>query len=161
MNAGKSGNVISKRTKNKISKIRKKYKVHTQYDPPNNEIEATIDTMKQKLSIYAQRLRNYKKSKERREHNLQFGRNQKIFYKQIKAERPQQMPENTEIPPDAEAIEQFWAGIWANEEHYNRTASWIKTIEDEATTIEEMPETRIDRPTFQTVIVKLKNWKCP
>lgn len=64
-------------------------------------------------------------------------------------------------PPQAEQIEEFWAGIWSEEQCYNESASWIQTIEQQATSISQMADTTIEMSTLQAVIRRLKNWKCP
>lgn len=59
--SGKTG----KRCKNKLNHIKRKYIVHTQFEPRNSSIEQIRDTIKQRLLKYRTRLRSYMKSYQR------------------------------------------------------------------------------------------------
>lgn len=54
----------NKKLEKKMHAIRKKYSKHAQFDKPNSIPSEYLDTVKQKLSAYAKRLRRYKKKSE-------------------------------------------------------------------------------------------------
>lgn len=97
-----------------------------------------LDEKKQKLQALPKRLRQYKKSENRRKQNRKFSTNQKKFYQTLN---------NTEIIVNNSSnitnIEQFWSDIWSNPVQHNRHAQWIQTEINKYSTIEQIPEIRI------------------
>ncbi|XP_055380732.1 uncharacterized protein LOC129611562 [Condylostylus longicornis] len=110
---------------------------HTQRDPQNNTPIEVLDTVKQKLSMYAKRLRRYRKSSKRNNDNKSFERSQKKFYASLKKVEC----DHTQVPT-IEQMQQYCSGIWAE-----RT--------------QKMPTTSISNEIFKNSVNKLQNWKCP
>jgi hypothetical protein len=61
----KNGN-RGKRVLNKVSRIRKKYRIHTKYEAANKSIDEVLDTAKQKLGTLVKRLQRYTKCLKRK-----------------------------------------------------------------------------------------------
>ena len=60
----------SRRMKNKIERLKKKYKTHTKYENDNVKMDEIRDTVKQKLITKAAKLKAYIKSYQRKIGNL-------------------------------------------------------------------------------------------
>lgn len=148
---------LSKRKKNKLNKIKSKHLVHSRYNPNNSTIEEIIDTVKQKLTRIADKLRRYVKSYNRKISNNLFINDEKRFYNQIKNNNTT----NYTNPLQRSDIEEYWKAIWEKENHHNNTASWLSSINSNTASITEMPTYTIEPETFQKAITKLHNWKQP
>lgn len=147
----------SRRLKAKINKIMRKHKQHTRRDIPNQTIEQVMDTIKQRISVLAKRMRKYKKSNARKADNSLFINNQKTFYAKSKG------TENIEIinPPNMQEVEEYWRNIWSHPVHHNKEANLMEIIENNTRHINQMTSNQITMNTLQTQIAKMHNWKCP
>ena len=137
---------------NKTKRVTKK----TQHLRKNLEpIETTLDTLKQKLSVYSARLRRYQTSNNRKYQNKLFQNNEKAFYQNLN---------KTDFkinPPTQDAIENFWASIWGQERQHKQNAPWITKIEQQQQNIPEQVFDTITAEELTTVIQKTHNWKAP
>lgn len=147
----------SHRLKNKVSKLLKKYKIHSQRDPENSTPELALDTATQKLKACAAKLRRYNKNHKRRTDNANFNRNQKLFYKTLSNEQEQQR--ECEIPDKGE-IEKFWTQLWGTSVQHTES-SWIHEVRNETEHIQEMENVAINITEFKNIIKHLHNWKQP
>lgn len=147
----------SKRMKNKVSRIKKQIQRHTRHDPPNTELNDVLDTLKQQLSVYSQRVKRYKKSHSRKVDNRNFKVNQKIFYRNIS----KTTQETISTLPNKQQMQDFWGGIWSTESNMNTNASWLDRIQETAHNIQAMEIDKIQIEVVQKVMKKLHNWKCP
>lgn len=149
------GGSKGKRTKNKVKKLMSIHSTHTNFDPVNITIDEVVDTLKQKLSVYAQRLRRYKKSNKRKEDNSLFNRNQKFFYRSL---NNSETTSSSELPTPKQ-FQDFWSELWSRERNFNNDNSWLIKAEQEAESIVNMPTNIINSDVFDAAIKKLHNWK--
>jgi hypothetical protein len=77
----------SYRLQRHICRIKKNVHVHAKHDPKNAHITEILDTLKQKLSIKAQRLKRHKEANERNQQNRLFITNEKAYYCNLKSEQ--------------------------------------------------------------------------
>ena len=90
-------------------------------------IEKTKTTLKQKLKVFAKKLKNKKAINERETINRQFNTNPKAVYRKFNTER------NTKVvnAPTRDEIGKFWEGIWNNRKQYKSDAEWLLVLEQE------------------------------
>lgn len=146
----------SKYLKNRVKVIKKKHREHTHHNPDNSHLLEFIDTLKQKLSVYSQRMRRYTKSLKRKVENRDFLKSQKDFYRKMNEK-------NTEVNslPEKSTFEETWSKIWSTESHFNANAPWLEQVRNAAAHITEMRTGQITLDILQKVVQKLQNWKCP
>ena len=106
----------SNRFQKHIRWIKKKVHVHAKHDPNNAHITEILDTLKQKLSVKSQWLRQYKEANERMHQNRLFITNEKTYYRNLKRE---QRPDHQDKMLDKQALTAFWASIWGNTVKHN------------------------------------------
>lgn len=135
--------------------LQRKMAIHTQQDPLNNTPELFMDTLRQKLSLKANRLRRYRKSAKRREQNFLFRHNEKGFYRRLKEGNRS----NGGQLPTSEEIENFWGGIWANEVEHVEDATWIKSEEERVAGIPGMDNVEFSVGDVTSAVNKTQNWK--
>ncbi|KAL0822073.1 hypothetical protein ABMA28_005438 [Loxostege sticticalis] len=147
---------------NKVELIFKKNQLHSSHERNNRRPEEFLDTLKQKLSLKAQRLRRYKKALERKEDNKLFSTNEKVFYRNLgqqnKSERDISEQGDKELPT-SEDLKNYWASIWEKDAEYNFEADWIKKEENRFQNIEEMVFDDVNRDDIEMVTRKMKSWK--
>lgn len=138
------------RSRNIVKRIKEIIKNNQQ---PMPEI---LDTFKQKLMVYAGRLRRYKESNDRKADNLYFNTNQKLFYNKLTQKREIQI-----TPPTVTDMSSFWKSIWSENIEHNSTAAWIKHEEDRQSNAQEQTNYEITKEEILAVIRKTHNWKSP
>lgn len=136
----------SKKVTNHLSKIIK----------DNEPLTVTLDTLKQKLQVYAYRLRKYKESNERKKQNTTFKFNEKAFYKKL-TESPNQVEIN---PPTKQQIQTYWQDIWSKTENHNNN-TWIIQEQETYSNISTQNNPTITLPELTTTIKNTHNWKYP
>lgn len=143
----------SRKLRRRAIKIKQKYVVHGQYSETNNTHAEALDTIKQKISLYAKRLRRYKQSKQRSEDNNLFNRSQKSFFDRCRGKA-----ENSSQPPNIGVLENFWSGIWSSPSQHNQSSQLLQQ-NDETNEITPMQECTVSTEDFQIVVKRLQNWK--
>lgn len=142
---------------NKSKKIKKSITKILKNKTTKSELEI-LDTMKQKLAVYAGRLRRYKESNERKDTNLGFNQNEKKFYRTL---LPQESaPATTEIPSKQELTE-FWSNIWSKPLQHNNSSEWIKIETERHDNIQVQTDHHITQEELSETIKHTQNWKCP
>lgn len=161
------------RLENKINKIRqdigrmtqyikgnhsKQIMKHIKHITHNNEETPVeiLDTLKQKLAVYATRLKRYKESNERRIQNTQFNKNEKQFYQNLDKKE-----ETVITPPSIEEIKNFWENIWTKPKLHNDTATWITTEQERCRNIQQQADHIVTTEELTKTIQKTHNWKAP
>ena len=111
------GNNVKSR---KGRKVKRKYKLKSLEDiPPVKE------TLKQKVTVKAQRLRRFEKRSKFYSQNRVFQTDPKRFYREVGKK-----PIEVKNIPKEEELEGFWRGIWSTEKQHNEKAVWLKDTED-------------------------------
>ncbi|XP_015189702.1 PREDICTED: uncharacterized protein LOC107073527 [Polistes dominula] len=143
--------------KGNMSKNITKY-INTLLDINNNNytVNQLLDTHKQKLAVYAARLKRYNESYKRKIENTTFLNSERTFYRKLNTEQ-----EIGSIQPTKKEITTFWTQIWSNTTEHNTHATWIT---DEKQKYEDMPEQaeyRITEDELKKTIRSTHNWKHP
>lgn len=153
----------SKRLTRLTAEIFKKYRIHSSQDK-NSTVEEFIDTLKQKLACFAGRLRRYVKSKQRKEQNGLFQRNEKSFYRNLKNntnfERDLNSREDEKFPT-RENITEFWSSLWSKPATHNEKAKWIEDEKCDMEKCVQMETSEITLETLRETIQNTHNWKAP
>lgn len=153
LNQYKNGNKSKKLAKD-VQKIFKNTAVHTKYEPQNKHVEDHIDTLKQRLSVLVNRLRNYKEANMRKHQNEQFKNNEKMFYRNLT---------KTETvnngAPAKDAIQQYWKSLWSNQVEHNKDAAWITSEIDSVKDVQEMTAEHFTLNDVKSAINSTHNWK--
>ena len=152
----KAGNRSSKLLKH-CQTIFSTYNVHTKHEKTNERVTEYLDTLKQKLSALAKRLRRYKACTDRKTQNKLFENNEKIFYRQL---NNQEHTEGNGVPTKDE-ITEFWSGIWSQPLEHNIDAPWIEEEKERQTITPEMLFEDISIEELRTVIRSSQNWTAP
>ncbi|CAG4919899.1 unnamed protein product [Colias eurytheme] len=122
-----------------LSKIKQKYRIHTQHETQNTDIAHFLDTLKQKLNALANRLKRYKLTTLRKTQNKQFCNSEKLFYRKLTQHQSQQ--ENSATVPTPESLKAFWSNIWSNQiEHQHN--HWI---EEDKERFKDTPEMKFEQ----------------
>lgn len=137
--------------------IFEKFKINIIHETPNEATNEYLDTLKQKVSALAKRLRRYKECSDRKEQNKMFKEKEKEFYQQIN--KKEEIVGNG-VPSKTE-IEQFWGGIWSNPLMHNHNATWIQDEIEAMSDIEEMTFDGISVNDIKSTIRNTHNWKAP
>lgn len=164
------------RLENKINTLRKEIGRLTQYNVGNRSkhIQKQIqiikqkyaqtrettteinETLKQKLRLYAARLRRYTESNERKTQNKIFTQNEKQFYRKL------QQSDNPVInPPTQDEITEYWGSIWSAPVQHNHNSHWIQEEKRRNQNLTPQGEFIITIDNLKTTINNTHNWKCP
>ncbi|CAH2095124.1 unnamed protein product [Euphydryas editha] len=132
-------------------KLYKKHKISN-----NQELDNTIETLKQKVKAQAGRLRRYDDMNNRRTQNKLFAEYQHNYRS---LDNKQRNP--TQIPAKKD-VQNFWTEILSNPVPYKKDATWITKIEISAEEIEQHPFEEIDENiVVEAIKKKTQNWKTP
>nr|CAI5864221.1 unnamed protein product [Callosobruchus analis] len=115
------------------------------------------DTLKQKLSLYAARLRRYNESNDRKDANNLFQKNEKQFYRNITAN---DQTTTMELPGRQELTE-FWRNLWSEPKIHDEKALWIRQEEERHQHIPEQGDVIVTAEELAKTIKHTHNWKCP
>ncbi|KAL0274582.1 UNVERIFIED_CONTAM: hypothetical protein PYX00_002681 [Menopon gallinae] len=146
----------SKKVARHVQKLLRNKQIHSKYEVGNRKLLEYKDTLTQKLSVLSERLRRFKEAAKRREHNAQFSKNPKGFYRSL---NPASQGEPTK-PPHPTEMHAFWSNIWSRRVEHNRQAPWIAEFQEklEDTPLMAFEEIATD---LAEAIRKTHNWKAP
>ena len=114
-----------------------------------------MESLKQKCSALAHRIKHIKFNEESKQQNKLFETNPKLYFSKIRNEKVQQAKIN-----DKEAVA-FWEKIWAAPVKFDTKAVWLPAIE---THFSKVHEQKIEQFTVQEVSVAIRkthNFKAP
>jgi len=115
----------------------------------------TLETLKQRITCYATRLRIYKSRVLRRKQNSLFRHNEKAFYTTLQQNVSKDLPF-----PDLQDLQSFWQGLFEKTCNANLQASWLNELSSVSNeTITEA--SHIDEDCFSRCVSKLRNWASP
>lgn len=135
---------------------RVKKAVETMIQGKDTVITEVLDTLKQRLAVYATRLRRYRESHDRKQQNYLFNTNQKKFYQSLNSQ------ENIETTtPNIADIEKFWSDTWTQTMHYNSQALWLEKEKDRYNTLKQQTDSTVTEEDLRRVIQRTHNWKQP
>ncbi|CAH1988481.1 unnamed protein product [Acanthoscelides obtectus] len=111
---------------NPSSSVTKKAKAILEREQSLENPTATeiLDHLKQKLKAMAKKLRWYKESNTRRQHNSQFSRSERSFYKNLESEDHEIETLQENKVPTPEAMKKFWESTWGNRVIHKNTR-WL------------------------------------
>ncbi|KAL0867793.1 hypothetical protein ABMA27_008500 [Loxostege sticticalis] len=138
-----------------VELIFKNVKLHTRHEKDNARPEEYLDTLKQKLTLKAHRLKRYNKALTRKEDNKMFAANEKGFYRSLNNNKQRDIKD----APTENELREFWAQIWENRIEHNDNAKWIEEEANNTHNIEEMVFSEITTEDIYEVTKKMKNWK--
>ena len=115
-------------------------------------IDNVAEQLKQRISVFSQRIRRYKKRSNQYRENRMFVTNCKSFYRKIKGDGAE-----TGATPKKQEIEEFWKGIYETPTEHNTEADWIKDLNVE----HQMEWTPLNEAEVANVLKNLANWKAP
>ena len=120
-----------------------------------NNIVDYHDTLKQRLAVVAHRLARYRKSKERKQQNIDFQKSQKLFYRSLENPTAQIV-----TPPRKDTLKEFWSGVWSVPFEHNDDVHWIRK---EASKYEDQKMRPIifTKKDLTEACKRLANWKAP
>jgi len=84
-----------------------------------------VETLKQRVTCIAARLRKYKNRLLRRWQNSLFCRNERAFYANLKKETCEKLS-----PPNLDDLKTFWQGIFERTSEANLQATWLSDLRD-------------------------------
>ncbi|CAH2093004.1 unnamed protein product [Euphydryas editha] len=142
---------IGKKKQTTIKNLYNKYKIFDQQNLNN-----TIEILKQKVKMYAGRIKRYQDMNDRKTQNKLFRDNQHKFYRSIYSKNM-----NTTAIPSKQEIQDFWSKILSMPKGYNRDAQWIAEIETATGCAEGNEFQDIDLDKVKNAIKKTQNWKTP
>lgn len=122
----------------------------------NNNTQEILDYLKQRLKIYANRLRRYRRSHKRRIDNRLFDSNQKAFYRNIQATPTEER--NNDFP-EVEDVRQFWSKIWEIPAIHKNNGEWIRQEKRRTDKTPIMPSQRISTAEVKEILKGSLNWK--
>lgn len=149
--------IRSTKLEKSIKNLLRKHGTHSKYDEPNRAVAECLDTLKQKLSVIAARLKKYKTSAQRKKSNMLFNQNERNFYRKLKEKN---INSNTRYPSQQE-IQHFWQEQLSAKKHFNRNAHWIQSEILRTQQIEDQQQRDITTAELEAIIKSLPNWKAP
>ena len=147
-----------------VHKIKLNYKIHTQHETENVQLVEFLDTLKQKLSALANRLRRYTQARQRKVQNKQFIANEKQFYKKLGKSHNNNNDRNTNNKPNrpesptASELYNFWSSIWSIPVEHKQN-SWIDEQNHFCEHLPLMEFETVDENLLKYVINRTHNWK--
>jgi hypothetical protein len=147
--------VNSRRVKNKVRKICQQYQQHTNRENNHLNVQCTLDTMKQKMSVLLRKKNKFVTADKRKKNNAAFAKNEKQFYRHLKIKDIQQHN------PSISAVEEYWANLWESPVVYKTEASWTNDVKDFNHNILPMSMSTVSSETLQHNLRKAHNWKTP
>lgn len=147
----------SKKLMREVEKIRKDNYRHTKHGEFNEKVDEVIDTLKQRLTALAKRLRRYKKCSDRKEVNKLFKSREGSFYRRL-----QQQTNTFEGNwPTKHEIETYWRDVWSNKGSHEERAQWLLGEYNSATNIDNMKSEEVTLELYVRVVNNTHNWKSP
>lgn len=145
----------SRRQTNAVNRILRDNKRHTRYEEDNLTVDEVLDTLKQKLTAVAKRLRRYVSASQRRFENRLFREREGKFYRLLQTDRQGTLS----VAPSREDIHGYWSQIWSGEVTHGQNAAWIDKERQKMEHVEAMRYTRISHEEFVSIVNKTHNWK--
>lgn len=126
----------------------------------NPTIIEILDHLKQKLAATAKKLKRYKKSNLRREHNNLFEKNQSKFYQTLESkEVDKQEGENSQIPSE-EDIREYWGNMWGSPVNH-KASTWLYSEKASLSKLKTMQDWKVTEEDVKRTLKKLLNWRAP
>ncbi|XP_075983196.1 uncharacterized protein LOC142981283 [Anticarsia gemmatalis] len=150
----------SQKVVKRVEEIFRSRILHTRHENDNRKPEEFLDTLKQKLALKVHRLRRYKKAQQRKNDNILFNSNEKIFYRNLQKPHTNTQATTTDTPTKTQ-LEEFWSNIWEKEVEHNHQAEWILEEENRWSEIGEMEFDEITQSDIKNITDRLHNWKAP
>jgi len=120
--------------------------------------QIAVETLKQRITCVAARLRKYKLRLLRQWQNSLFSRNERAFYANLQKSSSKEL-----IPPDIDELKAFWQGVFEKDAKANLQSTWIQDLGDQVSSDDmstnEVPN--IDADCLICCIRKLRNWAAP
>ena len=113
-----------------------------------------IDTLKEKISAVATKIKRYEERELHYHQNALFATNQKQFYQELDC--------RSNIPneaPDGHEASEFWSNISSIPGNFNENASWLPKVKERLSEIEKQEDIRVSVENVTTIIRKMTNWK--
>lgn len=124
-------------------------------DLNDNPSNLTLDDMKQKLEVQAERLKRYIRTNERRNENKRFRILEKQFYNGLRNKT-----ESLINQPPTEKDKDFCENIWSKSIKHNQDAKiWL--MNSKQTNIEAETSVIISKQQVINAIKDVQNWKAP
>ena len=126
------------------------------YKLSDEENVQVIDTLKEKISAGATKIKRYEERELHYHQNTLFATNQKQFY--------QELDGRSNIPnkaPDAQEASEFWSNIWSIPGNFNENASWLPKVKERLSEFDKQEDIRISVENVKTALRKMTNWKAP
>lgn len=120
------------------------------------ELTRYLDIQKQKLSVYAARLKRYQRSFDRRKDNQIFKSNEKRFYNDLT--KTSTATESQELPTCAD-IETYWKELWSRPKTHTADTQWIKEEYKRHEGVEVQANITVTEGMVTQAINKTHNWK--
>ena len=147
INCRTNNTTLTKKQLNVQSKLRRWYG-----NTRSSTLTSKSTELKHDLRVAASHMKHKMKIDERNRINRTFETNQKIIFRGWKSKKV-----DVTNPPTKEEITNFWSGIWCNEKHYNRNATWLNKLEDSYCPNIVGKDYEITTDLFQKVLTKMKN----
>ncbi|EEB19129.1 reverse transcriptase, putative [Pediculus humanus corporis] len=148
----KKNNNLKKRTIKKLDHLKRIYKLKTMED-----IELTMETLKQKVLLYSQRIRRYKKREQFWRQNKLFESDPKKFYRTIREQNIQ----NGFSTLNVEKMADFWSNIWEKSHPLNKNSTWMNKEKEAHAWIASSTMSDVRMADLETCLKNTANWKSP
>lgn len=139
---------------------KKKWNIFRKYEIANLQDNLkTMEILKQKIQLYAQRIRRYEKRTKQFVQNKLFQEDTKKFFRSLEKSET-----HVSTPPTLENVTSFWGGMYGTETNYNVQANWIKNIDEKIGKQIENRSQHWDHITEEEVSDALRNarnWSSP
>lgn len=146
---------LTQKLKNEILKLSKKHRIR-QSATVKQDLEKTVDLLKQKPKAAAVDLRRYTERTKWYQENKIYNENALLFFRNLEKNEGEQR----EYPPEEETT-QYWAGIWEQPVTHNEPSHRIPAIENNSECVHPMSESSISTQNLQEVIKPTCEWKSP
>ncbi|KAK9398763.1 lig1: DNA ligase 1 [Crotalus adamanteus] len=139
----------------KLKNEKLKSSLYKKYNLEEKTIMETMEELKQHVLATAKKIERYEGRIKQYRENVQFRRNQHLFYRSLDKNQVQ-----ASVLPYKEKTLNFWKELWENPVEHNKTASWIKDIQKQATQ-NKMKNIVITIDMVAKQVKKVKNWSAP
>ena len=123
----------------------------------DSTFSVAVETLKQRVSSFATRLRRYKIRLQRYWQNTSFQRNERKFYSELLQSKHDGLK-----PPELSQLELFWKGIFEKNSEANLQAPWLLELQSQLACKSYSTEAPvIDHHCFKSCLKRLRNWAAP
>ena len=137
------------RSKKQTQALKTKYKITKDY-------RTTIETLKQRLTALAARLKRYDARAQQWRQNQLFRNNQRMLYEELDGKT-----RNQQAIPDAEESKHFWSDLWDKNVKHNNKAKWLEEQEKETASVVRQEDIQISVGSVRQQLRRMPNWKSP